>query len=87
MEKELDECKTKLSNWPPKRKSRVINSIEARQPIRVPIPEPHAEGYFDHTHHSITRVVFVAPPPIIDQFGLPKRRALDCMIRYRHCSF
>ena len=57
--------------------------MEARQPVRVQLPEPHADSNFWHTHHSITRVMtFKGPPPIIDQYGLPKRRPLDCMIRY-----
>lgn len=84
LEKEIDECKAKLSIWPPKRKSHVINSIEARQPVRVQLQGPHADADFDHTHHSITRLTFKAPPAIIDQYGLPKRRPLDCMIRYRN---
>ena len=58
-----------------------MNSLEPRQPVRIDIPEPHAEGYFDHTHHSIERIDFKPPPPILDQYGLPKRRSLDCMIR------
>lgn len=81
LEKEIDEYKSKLSTWPPKRKSRIINSVVAKQPVRVQLREPHADAYFDHTHHSITRMTFRAPPAIIDQYGLPKRRLLDCMIR------
>lgn len=81
IQKELDELKIKLSTWPPKRKSRVINSMEVRQPVRIQLPEPHADSYFDHTHHSITRLTFKPPPAIVDEHGLPKRRSLDCMIR------
>jgi len=82
LERELDEFKSKLSTWPPKRKSRVVNLTEARQPVRIQLPEPHADSYFDHTHHSISRLTFKAPPAIVDEYGLPKRRLLDCMIRY-----
>jgi hypothetical protein len=87
IEKQIEECKSKLSRWPPERKSRVINSIEARQPVRVQLEEPHAESYFEHTHHSIKRLTFNAPPTIVDQNGLPKRRPLDCMIRYSNFSY
>ncbi|CAF3451486.1 unnamed protein product [Rotaria sp. Silwood1] len=83
LQKELEECKSKLSRWPPKRKSRVIDSMKARQPVRIQLQEPHADSYFDHTHHSITRMTFKAPPSIVDQYGLPKRRPLDCMISYQ----
>jgi hypothetical protein len=82
IEKEIAECKSKLSTWPPKRKSRDVNSMKPRQPVRVQLPEPHADSYFEHTHHSIIRMTFKAPPSIVDQYGLPKRRPLDCMIRY-----
>ncbi|CAF3279123.1 unnamed protein product [Rotaria socialis] len=80
---ELDMCKSKLSIWPPKRKSHVINPMKARQPVRVQLQEPHADSYFEHTHHSITRITFKAPPAIVDQYGLPKRKLLDCMISYQ----
>ncbi|CAF2442374.1 unnamed protein product [Rotaria sp. Silwood2] len=83
LQKELDECKSKLSTWPPKRKSRVIDSMKARQPVRIQLQEPHADSYFDHTHHSIARMTFRAPPAIVDQYGLPKRQPLDCMISYQ----
>ena len=81
IERELDDCRRRLSTWPPKRKSRAIQSVEGRQAVRVSLPEPHADAYFDHTHHTITRLDFKAPPTLIDQYGLPKRRPLDCMIR------
>ncbi|CAF1651887.1 unnamed protein product, partial [Adineta ricciae] len=81
--KQLDECKSKLSTWPPARKSRLVNLNQIRQPVRIQLPEPHADGYFDHTHHSITRLTFKAPPTLLDQYGLPKRRPLDCMISYQ----
>ena len=82
IEKEIEECKRKLSKWPPERKSRVISSIEARQPVRVHLEARHGDSFFEHTHHSIKRLTFKAPPAIVDQYGLPKRRPLDCMIRY-----
>ncbi|UJR23954.1 hypothetical protein I4U23_026922 [Adineta vaga] len=83
IQKELDECKTKLSTWPPPQKSRRVNLNKVKQPVRIQLPEPHADGYFDHTHHSITRMSFKAPPALLDQYGLPKRRPLDCMISYQ----
>ena len=75
--------KNKLSTWPPERKSRAINAVEPKQAVRIEIPEPQAQGYFEHTHHSVTRLTFHAPPAILDQYGLPKRRSLDCMISYQ----
>lgn len=82
IEKEIEELQSKLSRWPPERKSHVINSIETRQPVRVQLKEPHADSYFEHTHYSVKRLTFKPPPAIVDQYGLPKRRPLDCMIRY-----
>ncbi len=32
-------------------------------------------------------MTFKAPPAIVDQYGLPKRRPLDCMIRYVNSVF
>ncbi|CAF1121320.1 unnamed protein product [Adineta steineri] len=83
LQKELDDCKSKLSTWPPMRKSRIVNLTKVRQPVRIQVLEPHADSYFDHTHHSISRVTFKAPPMLVDQYGLPKRRPIDCMISYQ----
>ena len=80
IEKELNELKSKLSQWPPIRKIRPINTMKKREPVRVEIPEPHATAEFSHTHYSYTRLTREAPPTLDDR-GLPLRRRLDCMIR------
>ncbi|CAF1183320.1 unnamed protein product [Rotaria sp. Silwood1] len=79
----IEECKSKLRTWPPPRKSRTINLMADRQPIRVTLEEPSAKLNFTHIHHSITRMDMKAPSPILDEYGLPKRRELDCMISYQ----
>ena len=65
----------------PPRKQRQINSMTNRQPVRVTLEEPNAKLPFTHIHHSLTRIEMKAPPPLLDEYGLPKRRELDCMIR------
>ena len=80
IEKEINELKSKLSQWPPKRKIRPVNTMKKRQPVRVTIPEPRATAEFSHTHYTYTRLEREAPPSLDDR-GLPFRRRLDCMIR------
>jgi hypothetical protein len=77
----IEEYKNKLKAWPPARKQRSNDSTKDRQPVRVAIPEPSAKLNFAHIHHSVTRMDIHAPPPLLDEYGLPKRRDIDCMIR------
>ncbi len=77
----IDECKSKLQKWPPPRKPRNTNPTTDREPVRVTLEEPSAKLAFTHIHHSITRMDMKAPPPLLDEYGLPKRRDIDCMIR------
>ncbi|CAF3837158.1 unnamed protein product [Adineta steineri] len=83
LKEKIEECKSKLQTWPPSRKVRTINSTTDRQPVRVAIAEPNATLAFNHIHHTITRMDLKAPPPILDEYGLPKRVQLDCMISYQ----
>ncbi|CAF1290838.1 unnamed protein product [Adineta steineri] len=83
LKEKIEECKSKLQTWPPQRKVRTINSTTDRQPVRVTIAEPNATLAFNHIHHTITRMDIKAPPPILDEYGLPKRVQLDCMISYQ----
>ena len=82
LKEKIEECKNKLQTWPPPRKQRSNNPIIDRQPVRVKLPEPSAKLVFHHIHHQITRLDIKAPPPILDEFDLPKRRDIECMIRY-----
>ncbi|CAF1146285.1 unnamed protein product [Rotaria sordida] len=79
----IEECKSKLRTWPPPRKPRTMNSMADRQPVRVTLEEPNAKLRFAHIHHTITRMDMKAPPPMLDEYGLPKRRGIDCMISYQ----
>jgi hypothetical protein len=81
LKEKIEECKSKLGTWPPPRKLRTINSTTDRQPVRVTLTDPSATLAFTHIHHSITRMDMKAPPPLLDEYGLPKRQELDCMIR------
>lgn len=78
----IEEIKKQLSTWPPPRKVMSINPTEDRKPVRVTIEEPNATLRFLHMHHSISRMDMKPPMPFLDEYGLPKRRELDCMIRY-----
>ncbi|CAF3536488.1 unnamed protein product [Rotaria socialis] len=40
-------------------------------------------AYEDFTHHAHTHLDLKAPPPMLDEYGLPKRREVDCMISYQ----
>jgi hypothetical protein len=77
----IEECKGILKTWPPARKPRTINQITDREPVRVTLEEPSAKLAFTHIHHSIERMDMKAPPTLLDEYGLPKRREIDCMIR------
>jgi hypothetical protein len=81
LKEQIEECKSKLQKWPPARKPRNPNPMADREPVRVPLEEPSAKLKFTHIHHSITRMELKAPPALLDEYGLPKRREIDCMIR------
>ena len=81
LNEKIEECKSKLQTWPPPRKSRAIDPMVNREPVRVKLDEPDAKLPFNHIHHSITRMDMKAPPALVDEYGLPKRRDIDCMIR------
>ncbi|CAF3792845.1 unnamed protein product [Rotaria socialis] len=40
-------------------------------------------AYEDFTHHAHTHLDLKAPPPMLDEYGLSKRREVDCMISYQ----
>ena len=63
---QVQEYKAKLKTWPP---------------VRVELQKPKATHRFQHTHHAISRIDVTTPIPVLGEFGLPKRRFLDCMIR------
>jgi hypothetical protein len=52
-----------------------------REPVRVTLEEPSAKLAFTHIHHSITRMEMKAPPALLDEYGFPKRKEIECMIR------
>ncbi len=81
IKEKIEECKSKLKTWPPARKPRTINPMGDREPVRVTLEEPSAKLAFTHIHYSITRMDIKAPPSLLDEYGLPKRREIDCMIR------
>ena len=81
LKEKINECKKQLKTWPPARQTRSINPLTDRQAIRIKFDEPSAKLQFAHIHHSITRMDMKAPPALLDEYGLPKRRNLDCMIR------
>lgn len=81
LKEKIEECKSKLKTWPPSRKSRSVNLLTDRQPVRVKLEEPSAKLRFAHIHHTITRLDMTAPPALLDEYGLPKRKEIDCMIR------
>jgi hypothetical protein len=81
LKEKIEECKQKLQTWPPYRKIRTIDLIGNRQANRVQIDEPNAELQFTHIHHSISRMHRKAPISLVDEYGLPKRQEIDCMIR------
>ncbi|UJR15063.1 hypothetical protein I4U23_002034 [Adineta vaga] len=83
LKQKIEECKKELQTWPPTRKERSNNPTVDRQPVRVELSEPSAKLAFHHIHHEITRMDIKAPPALIDEYGLPKRKEIDCMISYQ----
>jgi hypothetical protein len=86
LEEKIEECKGKLQAWPPARKLRTFNILTDRQAVRVALDEPTEKLGFTHIHHTINRIDIKAPAPMLDQYGLPKRREIDCMLRYVRLS-
>ena len=70
-----------MKTWPPPRKERRVNPTVNREPVRVTLEPPSAKLRFAHIHHEITRLDLKAPTVLLDEYGLPKRREIDCMIR------
>ena len=81
LREKVEECRHQLQKWPPVRKARPSDPMKDREPVRVQIKEPSAELGFTHIHHTITRMDRKAPPTLLDEYGLPQRREIDCMIR------
>ena len=81
LKEKIDECQHQLPRWPPARKTRSSDPMSDRQPVRVQVKAPSAELNFTHIHHTITRMDRKAPPALFDEYGLPQRREIDCMIR------
>jgi len=52
-----------------------------RKPVRVNLEAPSAKLAFTHIHHSITRMDMKAPPALLDEYGFPQRKEIECMIR------
>ena len=77
----IEECKSQLKTWPPPRKVRQVNPTVDREPVRITLEPPSAKLAFNHIHHSITRMDIKAPPALLDEYGLPTRKEIDCMIR------
>lgn len=77
----IEECKKQLQTWPPPHKERQVNQMADREPVRVAIEPPSAKLLFTHIHYSITRMDMKAPLALLDEYGLPKRREIECMIR------
>ena len=82
LKEKIEECKKQLKTWPPLRRTRTPeNPLADRKAVRVKLEEPNAKLRFVHIHHSITRMEMKAPLTLLDEYGLPKRREIDCMIR------
>ena len=79
--KKIEECKAKLPSWPPKGSSEV-KKRKKLTPVPVVLPEPQATAEFVHTHYTVTRLTFVGPKKLFDDFGVPLRYKFDCMISY-----
>jgi hypothetical protein len=77
----IEECKSQLKTWPPTRKPRNDNPMANREPVRITLEAPSAKLAFNHIHHTISRMDMKAPEPILDEYGFPKRREIECMIR------
>jgi hypothetical protein len=84
LNKQIDECKIKLSNankWPPKHKNKEKEqlkpiTVEIKERIDLIIPPSNIK-------YTVKRVDFVAPAQLYDSNGLPIRRTFDAMISYQ----
>ena len=85
LDKQLEECKNKLRDWPPK----------ARPKEQVPVRQAEAAAKelktnlekeslpLHYIHHDVARMSFVPPKPLFDARGVPIQRKFDAMCSYQ----
>ena len=78
LNKQIDECKTKLSKWPPNRRVRIIPE---EKPVKIDFKAPTSNIEFNDVHYEVTRMSFPVPAPIFDNNGAPIRTIFDCIKR------
>jgi len=78
LNKQIDECKTKLSKWPPNRR---VREIPEEKPVKIDFKAPTSNIEFNDVHYEVTRMSFPVPAPIFDNNGAPIRTIFDCIKR------
>lgn len=80
LNKKIEECKTKLTSWPPKKREK---KPVVERPVKVVIDEPKSDLQLAHIHYTVTRMDFKPPQPLFDFYGVPLNPKFDCMISYQ----
>jgi hypothetical protein len=79
----IEECKKKLSYWPPKTlTNKVNNKIKKREPVLIDFQMPSTQIELNEINYTLQQV-FHLPQDLFDKRGLPMREKFDCMISYQ----
>jgi hypothetical protein len=80
LNKRVEECKAKLTNWPPKKR---VREIPEEKPVKVELKKREETLEFSHIHTTVTKMGYAQPRALFDNFGVPIREKFDCMISYQ----
>ncbi|RNA41414.1 General transcription factor IIH subunit 2 [Brachionus plicatilis] len=85
LEKRIEECRQKLTVWPPPHKKRPRKDLK---PVKIVLNKPKIESnlfcsYLQNNLQYTVGRVFILPDTLYDNFGVPKRQKFDAMISYQ----
>ena len=69
LEIQLEDCKKKLSSWPPKPRPQDAKVAEVEGAVKEMSIEGKKDLPFNYIHHEVTRMSFVPPKPLFDPRG------------------
>ena len=88
LDKQLEDCKKKLQQWPPQPRPKEEEQAAAVTQAETAVAEMKVTADkknlpFNYIHHEVTRMSFVPPKPLFDARGVPLRRTFDVMCSYQ----
>lgn len=80
LNKRIEDCKLKLSDWPPPKK---IREKQMLKPVMIDLKTEKLETSSTNIHYTVTRLEFKQPNIVYDIYGIPLREKFDYMISYQ----